>query len=552
MDLTNYVMGDTEPPEEKAGNVIELKPPAYKPPPKDDDVLRPLPHAVGPEKAILSVALQFPEKLEALESLPGDFFYLPAHNTLLAKLIEIRREGKQIELLSLVQRLHDDGLLDRLGGAADVYGFFSYQPSPIYFDQHLEIVAKKHAARSAILQANKLIEGIYDQPDEAIETIGRAAEALKRVAGGSSRATVEGIQTTSQILSTNIEDDETMLIGHKRRFLGKSGSFVIAGPSGIGKSTLTAGFLLHAAAGIPWNGITFRRPLKILVVQAENDDGDLAEMMEGAIRALQGMTMQQIKMACENIVWRRLSTMTGEDFTKWLEKAIAATGADLAHIDPLLAYVGDDISSQKVASNFFRNLLQPVLDRTGAMTTMVHHTGKTSTDSKARENWSESDFAYLGFGSSELTNWARAVAVLVPAGKDTGKYKFLIAKRGKRAGMIDAFTKEPTTSIILTHSDKGMGWVQAQVDDDDEPSNGRPGAKPKITTTDILKALSDGTATRRDVLTISLADRFSCSQKLVSQKIDMLLLDEKIFVHSTEKRPRGGHPIEFLAVSKPT
>jgi len=359
-----------------------------------------------------------------------------------------------------------------------------------------------------------------------------------------------GIKTTAEILSTNIADDETMLIGHKRRFLGKSGSFVIAGPSGIGKSTLTAGFLLHAAAGIPWNGITFRRPLKILVVQAENDDGDLAEMMEGAIRALQGMTMQQIKMACDNIVWRRLSTMTGEDFTKWLEKAIVATGADLAHIDPLLAYVGDDISSQKVASNFFRNLLQPVLDRTGAMTTMVHHTGKTSTDSKARENWSESDFAYLGFGSSELTNWARAVAVLVPAGKDTGKYKFLIAKRGKRAGMIDAFTKEPTTSIILAHSDKGMGWVQAAEEESGEPTPRRSGQPQKLTQSDILAQFTRDTATRKDILISTLASRFECSNKLAREKVENLIMTGAIAIHETEKRPEGGHPIVWLRLKK--
>jgi hypothetical protein len=529
--------GDDQPPT----NVVPIHDPPPVAPLRD---LQPMPHAPQAEKSILSLYLAWPETRAKLAHLTPEHFHLPAHAVLYQTMRGLHDAGKEVEAVALLQKLLDRGDLDRIGGPATLAELQTYAPTSTVLDSHLSILHAKAAARAAIQAARAMLADIEEQPEEAGEIIAATARRLEQVIP---RATPDGIKSTAEILATNIEDDETMLVGPKRRFLGRGGSFVIAGPSGIGKSTLTAGFLLHAAAGRPWHGIEFRRPLKVLVVQAENDDGDLAEMLEGAIRALEGMSMDQIKHACANISWRRLSTATGEDFTRWLESAIIATGAELVHIDPLLAYVGDDISLQKVASHFFRNLLQPVLDRTGAMMTAVHHTGKTSTDSKARENWSESDFAYLGFGSSELTNWARAVAVLVPHGKDTGKYKFLIAKRGKRAGMIDATTREPTTSIILEHSGKGMGWTQAApTDSDDTPAPRNSGARAKLTPSDILAQFSPSTATRKDVLISSLATRFDCSNKLAREKVENMILGGQIQIHETEKRPEGGHPIVWL------
>lgn len=252
MDLTNYVMGSTEPPEEEAGNVIELKPPPYRPPsPKEQDVLRPLPHAVGPEKAVLSVVLQFPERLEALESLPKDFFYLPAHNTLVAKLVEIRSEGKEIELVSLVQRLLDDGLLDRVGGPSAVTDLYTYQPSPTHFDHHLEIVAQKHAARAAIQQANKLVEAIYDQPDEVIGTIGKVLENLKGVLDASPTVTPLLARAYAEQYDPKAKpppDEAVMMIG-QAPIAARGNLTVIQGKQKAGKSAVVSSIIGAALRG---------------------------------------------------------------------------------------------------------------------------------------------------------------------------------------------------------------------------------------------------------------------------------------------------------------
>lgn len=384
--------------------------------------------------------------------------------------------------------------------------------------------------------ANDWIRG--DQPDHF--------DVFKLVIDGARNPILDGVKSTDEIRSVNTADDPNSMIGHKRRFLGKGGSIAMIGPSGIGKSTLIIGLAMHAAAGVPWHGITFRKAMKVLVVQAENDDGDLKEMVDGAVFAV-GFDRETTNRAGRNIKWKRETSRTGSEFCQWLEVIIQETGAELVVIDPLLSYVGDDISQQKVASQFFRNWLQPVLDRTGAIVVLVHHTGKTPTDSKSRQNWSESDFAYLGIGSSELTNWARSVAVLVPHGVDTGRFRFLIAKRGSRAGMIDRFTGEKSTSIYLQHAKSGLGWVQCERPAESEcaPRNG--GRKQSLTGETVLKALgSAATMMRRDTLIADLSLKNEVSERTARERVDMLIMAGKIHVAESEPRKGGGRQIDWL------
>ena len=51
---------------------------------------------------------------------------------------------------------------------------------------------------------------------------------------------------------------------------------------------------------------------------------------------------------------------TGEEFTEAVRHLIGAHKPDLVWLDPLLSFIGDDISRQDVCSYFLRNLLNPI------------------------------------------------------------------------------------------------------------------------------------------------------------------------------------------------
>src|SRR6218665_900134 len=153
-----------------------------------DDVTRALPHAVGPEKSLLSSMLQDPQEYIGVaieEKLTKDHFYLPAHSTLFGFLVELFEGGLEVELVSLVQRLLDRGLLDRVGGPATLTDLYTYAPSPGHFRSHLQHVKDKFVLRSIIQNANAAIAQAYDAPDEVASLLDTVEQSVLAIREGS-------------------------------------------------------------------------------------------------------------------------------------------------------------------------------------------------------------------------------------------------------------------------------------------------------------------------------------------------------------------------------
>ena len=153
---------------------------------EESDVLRALPHAVGPEKSILSSMLQNPDKFMALamkEELEPSDFYLPHHKTLYLEFLNTIEEGKKIELVSFTQTLLDKGLLSKVGGASVLADIYGYSPIETHFESHLQLVKDKSILRQIIRDANQIVAAVYESPDEVkelIETIDKQLSNVKK------------------------------------------------------------------------------------------------------------------------------------------------------------------------------------------------------------------------------------------------------------------------------------------------------------------------------------------------------------------------------------
>jgi hypothetical protein len=134
---------------------------------------------------------------------------------------------------------------------------------------------------------------------------------------------------------------------------------------------------------------------------------------------------------------------------------------DLIIIDPLFAFAGFDLIDTPKVSAFLRDGLIPLAVRNHVGVHVVHHIGKPSRDNKAKTSWSEVDFQYLGFGSSEIQNAFRAVNILLPVSGEDRVFRLILSKRGCRAGALD-MEGERTTSLYLAQSDSGIFWSQVE------------------------------------------------------------------------------------------
>ena len=139
----------------------------------------------------------------------------------------------------------------------------------------------------------------------------------------------------------------------------------------------------------------------------------------------------------------------------------AAHKPDLIVIDPLFAYIGGAVD-QETCSHFLRNGLNPILQAHNCGLILVHHTNKPP-QGEERKAWQAGDFAYLGSGTSELANWARAVVGLRSIGSHD-VFELVLGKRGKRAGIVDE-AGEPVFKMYVKHGKTGICWETACEDE---------------------------------------------------------------------------------------
>lgn len=328
-----------------------------------------------------------------------------------------------------------------------------------------------------------------------------------------------------ELLNFREEADPTTLLG--KRWICRGGSALWVGSSGLGKSVLCLQAAIFWALGRSFFGITPKgEGLKSLIIQAENDEGDVAETVQGIIRSL-SLTPEEIEIVKRNVVIVRDCSSTGATFVDRVRRLAEKYRPDLAWVDPLLAFIGGDLSSQETAGGFLRNLLNPLSLSAGFAWMLIHHTPKPMRDGSGYQGH---DKAYSGFGSSELTNWARAVLTLAPAGQDeegTDVYRLEVSKRGKRSGLKQS-TKvgeicatKPTAHpfVFLRHSDQGMAWMEAG-----QPQQAKRGPKPVEVDWSMFKKWP----AKHDDLVEFFSNRTGKSERTIRRYIQDAVADETL------------------------
>ena len=246
----------------------------------------------------------------------------------------------------------------------------------------------------------------------------------------------------------------------KHRFLCRGGGMLLVGQTGTGKSSLAMQLMIKWALGQPVFGLEPARPIKSLMIQAENDDGDLAEMRAGVFNGLNLSDDEQAK-ACGQIFVTQESSKAGLELcSKVIEPLLDEIKPDLLWIDPALAYIGSDMNSQKDVGTFLRNYLAPLLTKHGCAVIIVHHTNKISRDPDKQMT----DVSYLGAGSAEWINWSRAMLALRKTDVEN-LYELVAAKRGARLKWKTADGESLAFKKYIGHSRRPdtICWIEMAV-----------------------------------------------------------------------------------------
>jgi len=398
-------------------------------------------HVLG--STIRDVTL-FPAQLK-----PSDFFE-PKHQDVAAAILAIQVDGKNADELTVTDYLRNVGSNVDASFISDLTAHSGFSQLR---QEHIDMVVDSAFMREASLIASRATD-----PDTLLEHYAHMADKRKAVAnkGSAQRMPID------ELMAFDRKADPTNVLGN--RWLCRGGSLVMAGQAGTGKSALMMQAAINWTLGQDFFGIKTNNGMKMrtLVIQAENDAGDVAESMQDQIDGLY-LDQEQRNELKENMFIYRESVATGREFGDVLRKLVIQHQATIAFIDPLMAFVGADISETAEAAKFLRHIIQPILNETGVIVVFMHHTGKPKS-SKDKEGQTIADLAYQLFGSSEVTNWAREIACLQRCQGDEPIYRFGLTKRRSRAGMTDGVSPAPVGEIYIRHSPKRgeIRWVRSQ------------------------------------------------------------------------------------------
>jgi len=333
-------------------------------------------------------------------------------------------------------------------------------------------------------------------------------------------------------------DDPNTLLGN--RFLCRGGGLLLVGSTGIGKSTAAIQMGVCWAVGRECFGIKPHGELKILYIQAENDEGDLCEMRDGALEHLKLTSKEEDRLG-KNFLCVLESSRTGIEFIGQLELLLEEHSPDLLILDPAFSYIGGDANQQETVGRFLRNLLNPLLQKYNCGVLIVHHTNKTNPKGDDRKKLAN-DFAYAGAGSAEWANWARAVLIL-SAKDDNGLRELRIAKRF-RLGWKDA-DRMPTKIRLLRQNSEGNGLFYTELSAM-ETMLARPSKAPpwrKVLCSDVLP--KPGEDVQKDILVARIKDAKLCGRDVALKDVIPILID-KGYLEVKEVSRRGARPAIHL------
>jgi len=215
--------------------------------------------------------------------------------------------------------------------------------------------------------------------------------------------------------------------------------------------------------GIEAFGIAPVRPLKVAIIQAEDDAEEMAHFRNEITGGLaeSGLDRAAAQRACESITLADATGKTGQDFITFVGELLRTRPEiDLLVINPFQSFFGGDVSRNAELSQFLRTWLDPLIKPGRVGVLFVHHTNKPPT-AKDRKGWGADTFsAYIGAGGAELVNWARAVLALMPCEEVPGLFRLVAGKRGGRLDWRDGDGNK-TNNRYIAHSEGRIFWREA-------------------------------------------------------------------------------------------
>ena len=220
-----------------------------------------MPNNLEAEQALLGCMLIDNEILpDVVESLEESDFYQDSHKYIISAIKLNFAERKPLDIVTLSDRLENDGNLEKAGGISYLTELVQITPSAANYSHYLEIVKRDSLNRSLIRAAREVID-FSKSSDDSVKSVQFAEERIYAVSRVNDTSSVKDIRESNALDRVfdkfqKLSEDKDAFRGVPTGFvrldrltngLQRSDLIVLAARPGVGKTSLAMNIVENAA-----------------------------------------------------------------------------------------------------------------------------------------------------------------------------------------------------------------------------------------------------------------------------------------------------------------
>lgn len=235
------------------------------------------PQNIEAEKSVLGAMLIDEEAIGlALEILDASWFYQEPHRIIFTSILELYNNRKNVDLITLSEKLKSEGHLDAVGGQPYLSRLIDLVPTSANVEHYSNIVKEKGILRLLIKNATQIVQQAYETRTDVAEVVDSAEKLIFEISDLKHRQHSVHIK---ELVKNSIEKID-MLYQRKEHVTGLATGFtefdrmtsglqpsdlvIIAGRPSMGKSALAASIVEHA-------GIDFKKPVAFFSLEMSKE-----------------------------------------------------------------------------------------------------------------------------------------------------------------------------------------------------------------------------------------------------------------------------------------
>ena len=200
-----------------------------------------------------------------------DAFFDPRNRTIYSAMLQLNRESKPLDSITLMEALRVKGQLDAVGGASYFQSLYDQTPTTAHAEYYIGLVRDKHLRRMMIERATKVVEKCYDEgeyPDPRA-VLGEAEKTFLEIGmhGEGTMPWASAIEDSFRRIDRMFEANGSTFEGlstglthldEKLQGLKNSEMIVIAARPSVGKTSLAMNIAECCALGLDLNNARIR------------------------------------------------------------------------------------------------------------------------------------------------------------------------------------------------------------------------------------------------------------------------------------------------------